>query len=108
MIACNDYILLECALYRVLRLHFADHASYTALLDLFHEVGRGGEGGAPRARPLPRDRGRLWCRSPLGAGARPRAARLICRPGCPALQVATGGLMDATPRNRPESAPPAR
>ncbi|GBF93349.1 farnesyl diphosphate synthase [Raphidocelis subcapitata] len=38
MIACNDYILLECALYRVLRLHFADHGSYAPLLDLFHEV----------------------------------------------------------------------
>ena len=38
MIACNDYILLECVLYRVLRLHFKGHAAYTELLDLFHEV----------------------------------------------------------------------
>jgi hypothetical protein len=45
MIACNDYILLECALYRVLRMHFAGHAAYAQLLDLFHEVWDGREGG---------------------------------------------------------------
>lgn len=38
MIACNDYILLECVLYRILKIHFAGHGAYTQLLDLFHEV----------------------------------------------------------------------
>lgn len=45
MIACNDYILLECVLYRILKLHFAGHPAYTQLLDLFHEVRVGGGGG---------------------------------------------------------------
>ncbi|KAI8467621.1 MAG: farnesyl diphosphate synthase [Monoraphidium minutum] len=38
MIACNDYILLECVLYRILKLHFAGLPSYAAFMDLFHEV----------------------------------------------------------------------
>jgi len=44
MIACNDYILLECVLFRILKLHFAGQAAYAPLMDLFHEV-RGGVGG---------------------------------------------------------------
>ncbi len=39
MIACNDYILLECCIYRVLKKHFRSHAAYGQLMDLFHEVG---------------------------------------------------------------------
>ena len=52
MIACNDYILLECVLYRILRLRFGGHTSYAALLDLFHEVrGWGGCLGGRGVRP---------------------------------------------------------
>lgn len=45
MIACNDYILLECCIYRVLKKHFRSHAAYGQLMDLFHEV-RGAEAEA--------------------------------------------------------------
>jgi farnesyl diphosphate synthase len=38
MIACNDYILLECCIYRILRKHCSTHPAYAQLLDLFHEV----------------------------------------------------------------------
>eukprot|EP00775_Hariotina_reticulata_P012243 gene12243-12380_t len=38
MIACNDYILLECCIYRVLKFHFADSPAYGRLLDLFLET----------------------------------------------------------------------
>lgn len=38
MIACNDYILLECCMFRILKQHFASSPSYVKLLDLFHEV----------------------------------------------------------------------
>jgi farnesyl diphosphate synthase len=48
MIACNDYILLECVLYRIIKFHFAGHAAYTPLMDLFHEVGAGGGWGGGR------------------------------------------------------------
>ncbi len=44
MIACNDYILLECAIYRILKLHFGGSAHYSTLLDLFHEVRQAGAG----------------------------------------------------------------
>lgn len=39
MIACNDYILLECCIYSILKRHFRGHAAYAQLMDLFHEVG---------------------------------------------------------------------
>lgn len=39
MVACNDYILLECCIYRLLKFHFGDSAHYGRLLDLFLEVG---------------------------------------------------------------------
>ncbi|GFR40856.1 hypothetical protein Agub_g1506, partial [Astrephomene gubernaculifera] len=38
MIACNDYILLECCIFRILRKHFRGQPAYAQLLDLFHEV----------------------------------------------------------------------
>ena len=38
MVACNDYILLESCIYRMLQLNLADHPSYAKLLELFHEV----------------------------------------------------------------------
>jgi len=38
MVACNDYILLEAHIYRVLRSHFAGSKAYGRLLELFHEV----------------------------------------------------------------------
>lgn len=38
MIACNDYILLECFIYRLLKFHMASHPLYAQVLDLFHEV----------------------------------------------------------------------
>lgn len=38
MVACNDYILLECCIYRVLRNHFKATPAYAQLLELFHEV----------------------------------------------------------------------
>lgn len=36
--ACNDYILLDTCLYRILRRYFSKSSHYTQLLDLFHEV----------------------------------------------------------------------
>ena len=36
--ACNDYIILESCIYRVLKKHFAGKAYYPLLLDFFHEV----------------------------------------------------------------------
>jgi hypothetical protein len=53
MIACNDYILLECAIYRILKIHFGGHAAYTQLLDLFHDVRRLGLLPAAPCRRLP-------------------------------------------------------
>ncbi|GAX81541.1 hypothetical protein CEUSTIGMA_g8969.t1 [Chlamydomonas eustigma] len=38
LIACNDYILLECCIYRIIKKHFAGHAAYMDIMDLFHEV----------------------------------------------------------------------
>lgn len=38
MIACNDSILLECAIYRILKRHFSQDAFYAQLLDLFLET----------------------------------------------------------------------
>ena len=38
MIACNDYILLECCIYRIVKKHFSGHEAYAAVNDLFHEV----------------------------------------------------------------------
>ena len=38
MIACNDYILLECCIYRLLKFHFAGASNYPQILDLFLEV----------------------------------------------------------------------
>ena len=39
MVACNDYILLESCIYRILQRHFAAAPYYAQLLELFHEVG---------------------------------------------------------------------
>ena len=36
--ACNDYIILESCIYRVLKKHFAGKTYYPLLLDFFHEV----------------------------------------------------------------------
>lgn len=38
LVACNDYILLECCIFRILKNHFSKHASYLQLIELFHEV----------------------------------------------------------------------
>lgn len=38
LVACNDYILLECCIYRVIKNHFSSHPAYTKINDLFHEV----------------------------------------------------------------------
>ena len=38
LIACNDYILLECCIYRIIKKHFASHKAYVAINDLFHDV----------------------------------------------------------------------
>jgi hypothetical protein len=38
MVACNDYILLESCIYRILQRHFAAAPYYAKLLELFHEV----------------------------------------------------------------------
>lgn len=38
MVACNDYILLECCIYRLLKFHFGDSPHYGRLLDLFLET----------------------------------------------------------------------
>ena len=39
LVACNDYIILESCIYRILKQHLHAHPSYTQLLELFHEVG---------------------------------------------------------------------
>ena len=38
MVACNDYIVLESCLYRILSNHFKEEKYYSSLLDLFHET----------------------------------------------------------------------
>lgn len=38
MVACNDYIVLESCLYRILSNHFKGEKYYSYLLDLFHET----------------------------------------------------------------------
>ena len=38
LVACNDYIILESCIYRVLKKHFAGKSYYPLLLDFFHEV----------------------------------------------------------------------
>ena len=38
LVACNDYIILESCIYRILQRHFRTHPSYAHILDLFHEV----------------------------------------------------------------------
>lgn len=38
MVAINDGIILESCIYRLLKLHFASHPAYVALLELFHDV----------------------------------------------------------------------
>jgi farnesyl diphosphate synthase len=37
-VACNDYIILESCIYRILKKHFGQKAYYAQLLDFFHEV----------------------------------------------------------------------
>ena len=39
LVACNDYIILESCIYRILKMHFARKSYYPLLLDFFHEVG---------------------------------------------------------------------
>ena len=38
LVACNDYIVLESCLYRILANHFKNEKYYSYLLDLFHET----------------------------------------------------------------------
>ncbi|KAK9844175.1 hypothetical protein WJX81_007024 [Elliptochloris bilobata] len=38
MVACNDYILLESCIYRILQRHFSAAPYYAQLLELFHET----------------------------------------------------------------------
>lgn len=38
LVACNDYIILESCIYRILQQHFRSHPSYAQILDLFHET----------------------------------------------------------------------
>ena len=38
LVACNDYILIESCLFRLLRLNLGGHPRYAQLLELFHEV----------------------------------------------------------------------
>jgi len=38
LIACNDYILIECCIYRIIKHNFSDHPAYVQLMDMFHEV----------------------------------------------------------------------
>lgn len=38
LIACNDYILIECCIYRIIKHHFGGHPSYVQLMEIFHEV----------------------------------------------------------------------
>lgn len=65
MVACNDYILLECCIYRVLRSQFKGHPAYAQLLDLFHEVRaptsphtRSAQGAAPARCSMQHSAGR--------------------------------------------------
>ena len=55
MVACNDYILLESCIYRMLQLNLAEHPSYAKLLELFHEV------CAPCAASMPGPRHSSLC-----------------------------------------------
>jgi hypothetical protein len=43
LVACNDYIILESCIYRILKSHFGGQPYYAQLLDFFHEA---------RTRPL--------------------------------------------------------
>ncbi len=36
--ACNDYIILDSCIYRILQKHFSQTTYYTQIMDLFHEV----------------------------------------------------------------------
>jgi hypothetical protein len=38
LIACNDYILLECCIYSIIHKHFEDHPQLPRVLKIFHEV----------------------------------------------------------------------
>ncbi|CAL5218960.1 g713 [Coccomyxa viridis] len=38
LVACNDYIILESCIYRILKKHFAGKSYYPLLLDFFHET----------------------------------------------------------------------
>ncbi|KAK9808336.1 hypothetical protein WJX73_003383 [Symbiochloris irregularis] len=38
LVACNDYIILESCIYRILQHHFSSHPSYAKILELFHET----------------------------------------------------------------------
>ena len=38
LVACNDYIILESCIYRILQQHLRQHPSYAEILELFHEV----------------------------------------------------------------------
>jgi len=38
LIACNDYILIECCIYRIIKHNFSGHPAYVQIMDLFHEV----------------------------------------------------------------------
>nr|QHF16633.1 geranylgeranyl pyrophosphate synthase GGPPS3-3 [Haematococcus lacustris] len=38
MIACNDYILLECCIFKIIKQHMAGHPGYLKVMELFHEV----------------------------------------------------------------------
>jgi len=38
MVACNDYILLECCIYSIIKRHFAGHPAYVKIMELFHDV----------------------------------------------------------------------
>ena len=38
LVACNDYIILESCIYRILKKHFGSQPYYAQLLDFFHEV----------------------------------------------------------------------
>lgn len=38
LVACNDYIILESCIYRILKKHFGQKPYYGLLLDFFHEV----------------------------------------------------------------------
>jgi len=38
LIACNDYILIECCIYRIIKYNFSGHPAYLQLIELFHDV----------------------------------------------------------------------